>query len=67
MENDIDSGPLDSLEVACPFCGSTDTEFMSLFGSQLLTRQLYCNSCRTPFEQVKSGRVIPRAESLENE
>ena len=36
----------------CPFCGSTDTELLSLFGSQLLTDQRYCRSCHTPFEHV---------------
>lgn len=37
----------------CPFCGSSDVEMFSLFGSQLLTEQLYCRACGTPFEHVK--------------
>ncbi len=36
----------------CPFCGSADVEMLSLFGSQLLTEQLYCRACHTPFEHV---------------
>jgi hypothetical protein len=36
----------------CPFCGSTDTELLSLFGSQLLTDQRYCRACHTPFEHI---------------
>lgn len=37
----------------CPFCGSSDTELLSLFGSQLLTEQYYCRACHTPFEHIK--------------
>jgi DNA-directed RNA polymerase subunit RPC12/RpoP len=47
--------------IACPFCGSDDTELFSLFGQQLLTAQYYCNSCRTPFERVKGEDVIAEA------
>lgn len=49
-------GPM--LSPACPYCGSTDTEFFSLFGQQLLTVQYYCNACRTPFEYVKDDAVL---------
>ncbi len=45
-------------EVICPYCGSTDTEFFSLFGQQLLTVQYYCNACHTPFEHVKDDEVL---------
>jgi len=45
-------------QVACPFCGSTDTELFSLFGQQLLTVQFYCNSCHTPFECVKDDDIL---------
>lgn len=38
---------------ACPFCQSTETEMMALFGSQLLTSQYYCNGCHTVFEVVR--------------
>ncbi len=38
---------------ACPFCGSTDTEPIALFGSQLSTAQYYCRACRSPFQRIK--------------
>ena len=44
--------------VRCPYCGSSDAEFFSLFGQQLLTVQFYCNACKTPFECVKNPHVI---------
>jgi DNA-directed RNA polymerase subunit RPC12/RpoP len=53
--------------VACPYCGSTNTELFSLFGQQLLTVQYYCNSCHTPFEHIKDDDVpydyVARKES----
>ena len=45
-------------QIACPYCCSTDTEFMSLFGQQLLTLQFYCNVCHTPFECVKDDAIL---------
>lgn len=39
--------------VVCPFCHSTDTELLSLFGAQLSTVQYYCRACHTPFEYLK--------------
>lgn len=44
--------------VACPYCGSTDTELFSLFGQQLLTVQFYCQICHTPFEHVKDDALL---------
>jgi transposase-like protein len=44
---------------ACPFCGSSETELVSLFGSSALTSQYYCRQCRSPFEQVKWGSRPP--------
>jgi ring-1,2-phenylacetyl-CoA epoxidase subunit PaaD len=41
--------------VSCPYCGSSKTELLSLFGQQLLTLQYYCNTCHTPFEHVKDN------------
>lgn len=41
--------------VACPFCRSTETELLSLFGSQLSTTQYYCRACHTPFEYMKQN------------
>ena len=49
--------------VSCPFCHSSDTELMSLFGQQLLTVQYYCNSCHTPFERVKGDDVLADART----
>lgn len=37
--------------VACPFCGSHETELISLFGGQLSTDQYYCRACRSYFER----------------
>jgi DNA-directed RNA polymerase subunit RPC12/RpoP len=45
----------------CPYCGSRETEFFSLFGSQLLTAQYYCLACHTPFEQIKNSEVLADA------
>ncbi len=47
--------------IICPYCGSSETEFFSLFGSQLLTAQYYCRACHTPFEQVKRQTVLADA------
>jgi len=41
------------LEIECPFCGSRDTEFKSLFGSALCRSIHYCNNCLQSFEQFK--------------
>ena len=43
----------------CPFCGSADIELLSLFGSQLLTEQRYCRTCRTPFEAIARDKAPP--------
>ncbi len=45
-------------QVACPYCGSTDTELFALFGQQLLTVQYYCNACHTPFEHIKDDDMF---------
>lgn len=39
--------------VACPFCNSTDTEMIALFGQQLMTSQYYCRNCHSAFEAIK--------------
>jgi Zn finger protein HypA/HybF involved in hydrogenase expression len=46
------------VDIACPYCGSIQTELFSLFGQQLLTVQFYCNTCHTPFERVKDDDVL---------
>jgi hypothetical protein len=47
-----------TVRIGCPYCRSTDTEFLSLFGQQLLTVQLYCKTCHTPFECVKDDDIL---------
>ena len=37
----------------CPFCGSTDTEPESAFGSEVSAEQHYCHGCHTVFERIK--------------
>lgn len=39
--------------IACPFCNSTETEFLSLFSQFLLASQYYCRNCRTVFDVVR--------------
>jgi DNA-directed RNA polymerase subunit RPC12/RpoP len=56
-------GRPDTAAVACPYCGSTDTELFSLFGQQLLTVQYYCNTCHTPFERIKDDDVLDDYEA----
>lgn len=44
--------------VLCPYCGAEETEPLSLFGQQLLTVQMYCQRCHTPFEYVKDDAIL---------
>ena len=44
--------------VRCPYCGATATEPLALFGQQLLTVQMYCQGCHTPFEYVKDDAIL---------
>lgn len=39
--------------VACPQCGSTDTEELSRFGSTACKALWRCRSCREPFDRIK--------------
>jgi ring-1,2-phenylacetyl-CoA epoxidase subunit PaaD len=41
------------LSVACPRCGSADTEELSAFGSTACKALWRCRACREPFERVK--------------
>jgi RNA polymerase subunit RPABC4/transcription elongation factor Spt4 len=43
----------------CPFCGSTETEKQSDFGTTIMVKQHYCRNCRTVFEWVKWGDDDP--------
>lgn len=40
--------------VACPFCGSTNTELESEFGATACKSLHVCRSCRQPFEHFKT-------------
>jgi len=40
--------------VACPYCGSAQTELRSAFGSTSCKSIHFCNACRQPFEQFKA-------------
>lgn len=50
-----DGGEPDAAEPGpeCPFCGSTDTEPESSFGTEVSAEQHYCNGCHTVFERIK--------------
>ncbi len=41
-------------QVACPLCGSTDTEEISRFGSTACKALRRCRSCREPFDEFKA-------------
>ncbi|MGQ4555370.1 PaaD-like zinc ribbon domain-containing protein [Halobellus sp. GM3] len=49
----------DGPEAACPFCGSTDTELESTFGTEISKSQYYCNGCQTVFERIKYDGAMP--------
>ena len=40
--------------IACPRCGSVNTEQRSEFGSTACKAIWYCNNCREPFEYLKA-------------
>jgi hypothetical protein len=48
---------------ACPFCESSDTELVSLFGSQLLVSQYRCRACQSYFEAVRDDYGSSREEA----
>jgi hypothetical protein len=41
----------------CPFCGGTDTELHSPFGSAASVATYWCANCRTAFEHIKWMRT----------
>ena len=41
-------------EVACPYCGSTNTRVKNNFGPTLCRAIYYCRNCQQPFEQFKA-------------
>lgn len=40
-------------QVACPWCGSADTESEGVFGPTACRSIYYCRACRNPFEAMK--------------
>lgn len=49
-----DAGTVSAFErVACPYCGSQDTELKNSFGPTLCRAIFVCQHCRQPFEQFK--------------
>ena len=48
--------PLTSVprHAACPYCGSSNTERRSEFGSTACKAIHYCHACRQPFEEMKA-------------
>lgn len=40
--------------IACPYCGSKDTEQRSEFGSTACKSIMYCRGCQQPFELFKA-------------
>jgi ring-1,2-phenylacetyl-CoA epoxidase subunit PaaD len=40
--------------VRCPYCGSTETQVRSEFGSTACKAIHFCRSCRQPFEEFKA-------------
>ncbi len=53
--------------VACPFCDSTETEMIALFGMQMMTTQHYCRNCRSAFEAIKWDSPRTRDDKPEHE
>jgi ring-1,2-phenylacetyl-CoA epoxidase subunit PaaD len=55
----VEQEPLVSLRrapraVVCPYCGSSDSEERSEFGSTACKAIHYCNSCQQPFDRFKT-------------
>lgn len=49
--------------VACPFCGSVETEWFAMFGHFLLASQYYCRGCRTVFDVLRWDDAVGAASS----
>lgn len=45
-------------EVACPYCGSTETMMESAFGPTPCRAVHFCRSCRNPFEGFKTKQQV---------
>lgn len=46
--------PIPAVPVACPYCGSTETDLENLFGPTPCRSIFYCRACQHPFEQFKA-------------
>ncbi|AEB12104.1 1,2-phenylacetyl-CoA epoxidase subunit PaaD [Marinithermus hydrothermalis] len=46
--------PMAQAPVACPYCGSTNTQLENRFGPTPCRAIHYCNDCHQPFEQFKA-------------
>jgi ring-1,2-phenylacetyl-CoA epoxidase subunit PaaD len=44
----------DRAAVACPYCGSHETELRSQYGSTACKAIQFCRSCQQPFEEFKA-------------
>lgn len=51
---DILLTPIPAEPVACPHCGSTETQIENLFGPTPCRSIFYCRACRQPFERFKA-------------
>ncbi|HEY5299418.1 MAG TPA: 1,2-phenylacetyl-CoA epoxidase subunit PaaD [Acetobacteraceae bacterium] len=49
----VRDGMFDTVAIACPHCGSLETERLSAFGSTPCKALHRCNACREPFEAFK--------------
>ncbi len=52
----------DGRQIPCPFCNSTETEMLALFGQFLLASQYYCRNCRTAFDVVRWEDEAPSGD-----
>jgi ring-1,2-phenylacetyl-CoA epoxidase subunit PaaD len=43
--------PVDDEEVACPYCGGTDTHVENARGPSLCRTIYHCETCDSPFER----------------
>ncbi len=65
MQSEIGNPKSEMDSVACPFCNSTDTEMIALFGMQLMTSQYYCRNCHSAFEGVKWNKTTEGTSDAE--
>ncbi|WP_207491624.1 1,2-phenylacetyl-CoA epoxidase subunit PaaD [Aridibaculum aurantiacum] len=49
----LDQAFLETLQVECPLCHSTDTKLVSQFGSTSCKALFQCNDCKEPFDHFK--------------